>query len=154
MSRRKNRKAKTTTRRRRRISGVNAKSPIVQLGSIAAGYFLGDTINDALSKVTGKLDPKIVAGIEALGGFLLTRKVKSLPGQLIGGVLMGAGVKSGLKEFGVIKGLPVVNGYRDMRAVSGLPAPVRRVAGLDGSSPSKTLSVINGIESAYLDTDR
>lgn len=146
MARRK--KAKKTSHRRRRVSGValSARSPLVQFGSIAAGYFLADKINGALSSVTGTLDPKIVAAAEAIGGYLIKSKVKGTTGTVLGGVLMGAGVKKGLQEFGVISGVPVVSGYKDLRTINGLPAPVRRVAGLS--------TVISGVDSYSSYTDR
>lgn len=145
---RKRKASKKTTHRRRRVSGValSAKSPIVAYGSIAAGYMLGDKINEALSKVTGTLDPKIVAAIQAVGGFLVKKKMKGTAGQAIGGVLIGSGVKQGLKAFGVISGLPTVGRYRDLRTVNGLPAPVRKVAGLPGAGQSVSMSVIGAIE--------
>lgn len=152
MARRK-RTQKKSSSRRRRVSGValNAKSPLVKFGSIAAGYFLGDKINEALSKVTGTLDPKIVAAAEVAAGYLLSSKVKGLPGAAVGGLLMGAGAKKGLQAFGVISGVPVINGYRDMRTINGLPKPAPRLNGVaPGISPAA--SVISGIES-YTDRD-
>lgn len=149
---RKRKSKKPTTRRRRRISGIglNAKSPLVSYGSIAAGFLLGNKINDALSNVTGSLDPKIVAAAQAIGGFLVRSKMKGTAGTVIGGILMGAGVKKAAQEFGVLNGIPVIAGYKDLRMINGLPAPVRRVAGVaDGQSPS--MSVIGGIENAYAD---
>lgn len=155
MARRK--KTKKASHRRRRVSGValNAKSPMVTMGSIAAGYFIGDKINEMLAGVTGTLDPKIVAAAEVLAGYLIKSKVKGLPGAVAGGVLMGAGAKAGLKAFNVISGLPTINGYRDLRSINGLPAPVRRIAGPVASGMSPAVSVISGIDqySAYTDRD-
>lgn len=151
------RKAKTAKRhsRRRRVSGMalSAKSPLVNYGSIAAGYFLSDKINEALSKASASLDPKIMAAIQAVGGYLVRSKVKGTAGQIAGGVLMGSGVKAGLKALGIISGIPVVNGYKDLRMIQGVP-PMRRVAGVgEGQSPS--ISVIGQINrDPYQDTDR
>ena len=149
------RKAKKTSPRRRRVSGValSAKSPLVQYGAIAAGYFLGGRINDALVNVTGTLDPKIVAAAEVLGGYLIRSKLKGAAGAVAGGVLMGAGLKKGLQEFGIVSGVPVVSGYKDLRTINGLPAPVRKIAGaVPGMSPSP--SVISGVDSYSSYTDR
>lgn len=155
MARRK-KSARKTSPRRRRVSGValSAKSPLVQYGAIAAGYFLGGKINDALANVTGTLDPKIVAAAEVLGGFLIKSKVKGTAGAVAGGVLMGAGIKKGLQEFGVVAGLPVVSGYKDLRTINGLPAPVRKIAAV-APGLSKSASVISGVDSysAYTDHD-
>ena len=148
---------KTTSHRRRRVSGValNAKNPIVSIGSIAAGYFIGTKINDALSNVIpSTIDPKIVAAAEAVAGYLIRSKVKGMPGAVVGGVLLGAGIKKGLQAFGVVSGIPVVNGYRDLRTINGLPAPVKRIAG-PAQGLSTSLNVISGIDSAsgYTDND-
>lgn len=145
--------SKKTSSRRRRVSGValSVKSPVVQFGSIAAGYFLGDKLNDALSNVTGSIDPKIVAAAEAVGGFLLRKQMKGTAGQVLGGVLIGAGVKKGLQSFGIISGLPTVGGYKDLRTIQGLPNSVRKVAGLPGQGMSPAMQVIGAIEKSYQD---
>lgn len=155
---RKKKATKKTSQRRRRVSGVamNANSPIMQYGPIAGGYLLADKINEAIAKVVpATLDPKIVAAAQAIGGFILRKQMKGMAGAVIGGLLMGSGVKAGLKAFNVISGvpgsrsLPVVNGYRDLRTINGLPRSV--VAA--GLSPS--MSVISGVDqySAYTDRD-
>lgn len=153
----KRKKTKKTSHRRRRVSGMalNAKSPLVAYGSIAAGYFLADKVNEALSKVTGTLDPKIVAAAEVAAGYLLKSKMKGTAGTALGGILMGAGIKQGLQAFNVVSGVPVVSGYKDLRTINGLPAPVRRIAGA-APGMSNAVSVISGIDnySAYTDTDR
>lgn len=146
----KRRKSAKKTSRRRRVSGValSAKSPVVQLGAIAAGYFfLGDKINDALSNVTGSVDPKIIAAAEVVGGFLLRKKMKGTAGQVLGGILIGAGAKKGLQEFGVLSGLPTVGNFR---TIQGLP-PVRKVAGLPGEGMSPSMQVIGAISQNYAD---
>lgn len=140
----KRRRAKKTTRRRRigAAGKLNANSPLVKFGSMAAGYFLGDKINEQIEKVTGdKIDGKIVAGLEVLGGLILGGTIKlgksgakpKLPMVVIGGVLAGAGLKKGLTEFGVINGfysVPVVNGYRSVPALNGYnPTPGSQMNG-------------------------
>lgn len=155
MARKKTSKKKSP--RRRRVSGValNAKNPLVNYGSMAAGYFLGDTINNALSNLTGTIDPKIVAAAQAGLGIILKMKGKGALATIGGGVLIGSGVKAGLKAFNVISGLPVVNGYKDFRTINGLPAPLRRINGPVAQGLSNSVSVISGVdnyqESAYTD---
>jgi hypothetical protein len=149
-------RTKKSSQRRRRVSGValNAKNPIVAFGPMVAGYFLGDKINEALSNVTGTLDPKIVAAAEVAGGIILKKYMKGLPGAIGGGLLIGAGAKKGLQAFGVISGLPVVNGYRDLKTINGLPAP-RRINGPVAPGLSRSTSVISGVDSlsGYMDND-
>jgi hypothetical protein len=152
MARRK--KTKKSHSRRRRVSGValSAKSPLVNYGSIAAGYLMSDKINAALVNVTSSLDPKVVAALQAVGGYLVRKQMKGTAGQALGGVLMGSGLKSGLKAFGVISGLPTVSGYKDLKMIHGVP-PMKRVAGVDGMNPS--MAVIGQISrDPYQDTDR
>lgn len=126
MAKKKARKSKPI--RRRRIGGLgalNANSPLVKFGAMAAGYFLGDKINAQIDKITGdKVDGKIVAAAEAGAGLFLVFKKgkKTLPLTLIGGVLAGAGIKKGLTEFGVINGfhnVPVLGGYRSVPQING-----------------------------------
>lgn len=153
MARRKSAKAKRTTTRRRRVSGVsmNANSPVVQMGAIAAGYFLENTVKAQIDKMTGTMDPKIVAGGLAILGFVLRSKVKGTAAAVAGGLMMGAGIKRGIAAFTApqlapaVAGLPVVSGYRDMRAINGLPSAVRRIAGPVAQGQSKSVSVISGV---------
>lgn len=133
----KRKKSKKITRRRRigAAGKLNANSPLVKFGSIAAGYFLGDKINEQVEKLTGdKIDGKIVAGLEVLAGLVLNKTIKmgkstkaSLPLVVVGGVLAGAGIKKGLSELGVINGfynVPILNGFRSVPALNGYnPTP-------------------------------
>lgn len=121
---------KPATRRRRRIGAValSASSPLVQYGSIAAGFLLGDKINEAIDKVVGAtIDSKIVAGGQVGIGYLLALRKgakKNLITTVVGGVMLGAGGKRALAAFGLgsINGyqmVPAVGGYQNVRAVSG-----------------------------------
>lgn len=145
----KRRKAKKTSRRRR-VGAINANNPLVKYGSIAAGYFLGDKINDAIEKATGdKVDGKIIAAAEAgLGLFLMFKKGKKKPAlQIVAGVLAGAGIKKGLQEFGVINGfsdVPVISGYRQVPALNGYnPTPGAMLGGY--KVPNTYQAVMGGI---------
>ncbi len=83
---------------------MNPNNPIVKFGSIALGYFLGDKINAQLDKLVGdKVDGKIVGAAEAgIGAFLVFGPgKKNLVKALAGGVLLGAGVKKAMTEFGI-----------------------------------------------------
>lgn len=150
------RKAKKTTRRRRKMGALamKANSNIVKLGAIALGYFMGDKINDTIMSATGgKIDGKIVAGAEAgLGALLLLSKGKpSMIKTIGGGVALGAGLKKLLKEFGIINGIggygnvPVVgrrriNGYGNVPVVGAYSSP----GTLAGYSTEGTLASRNG----------
>lgn len=103
---------------------LNPNSTLVKVGVPVAGYLFADTINGAIDKMNGgKIDNKIVTGVQTLGGALLVFKKK--PGLLttiIGGLLLGSGVKRGLKEFGVITGyqqVPVIGGYGKVPVIGG-----------------------------------
>jgi hypothetical protein len=124
--------------RRMGAMALNANSPLVMYGSIAAGFLLGDKINEAIDKAVpaDKVDPKLVAAGEVgLGALLLFRKgKKNLPMVIAGGIALGAGAKRALKSFGIISGyqmIPSVSGYQDMRAVNGYP----RRNGVSGANP-------------------
>lgn len=156
MARKKTKKS-ATPKRRRRVSGIalNAKSPVVNYGSIAAGYFLGQTINDAIQKVVANVapsvSPTILAAVQAGGGFLIRKSMKGTAGQVIGGVLMGSGIRAGLKATGIISGIPTIGG---MRTVAQLPRSVRKVAGLPGSGVASPAMAVIGAMPASAYTDR
>lgn len=107
--------------KKKRVHGTGASkksNALITLGSIAVGYLAADAINEQVDKVVPKTkdstgaevpNGKIaMAGELGIGGLLLIKKFggKSLqmPLKVVGGVLVGAGLKRSLKELGVIKG--------------------------------------------------
>lgn len=126
-------------RHHRRVgaSMLSPRSPLVMIGALAAGYFLGDTINGAIDKAipapaagTTSMMPKIVmAGEIGIGGLLLLKKRKSLITTGFGGVLAGAGIRRALKTMGIVSGyqnVPVIGrrmaGYQNVPVIGGMPA--------------------------------
>lgn len=133
---------RTHTKRRRRhhrvgAMSLSAKSPVVMIGAIAAGYFLGDTLTPMIENIIPISDPatkdKVTAGAEiGIGALLLTSRKKSTLKTIAGGILAGAGVKKAAKAFGVISGygsVPVI-GRRRVAGYGSLP-----VIGAPGYSP-------------------
>ena len=137
--RRTHHRAHTTHHRRRRVGAMSlsARSPLVKFGSVAAGYLFADKINAAIDKVSGTMDSKIVAGAEiGLGGLLVMGKLARGNTLLtaVGGIIAGAGLKRGMKAFGVVSGfravpvisnvagfqsVPVISGYTPNRSLNG-----------------------------------
>ncbi len=120
----KRKKSSKKTYRRRRVGAValNASSPLVKYGSIAAGFVLGDKVDALLMKVVpANVDGKIVAAGElGLGAFLVFGKgTKKLPQVVLGGLLIGAGAKKAMTSFGIggFQMVPAVGGYRSVQAV-------------------------------------
>lgn len=137
---------KTHKARRRSVGGMslNPKSTVVKLVSVAAGYFLADTINGQIDKVivpapvtatsTGfSLDKNtlVMAGQVGIGSYLLLKKGKaSLLTVIPGGLLAGAGLKRALKKFGIVSGyqsVPIIGrrhrmaGYQSVPVIGGMP---------------------------------
>ena len=121
---------------RRRVGAMSPSSPVVMVAAIAAGYFLGDTINAAVDKVlpasmstgTGMTGYIPTAAEAGLGALLLFKGKKTLVKSAAGGVLLGAGIKRGLKKAGVISGyqsVPVIGrrmgGYQSVPVIGGVP---------------------------------
>lgn len=145
MAYRKKSKKKTPARsRRRRVSGIGKNSPLLMIGAAAAGYFLGPKLNDAITaKVGTNVDPKMIALAEVLAGYAIPNMLmkNSVPGKVLGGLLMGAGAHLGLKEFNVVSGysnVPMVSGYQDLRKIAGIDQPVR-------ASGLSSMQVVSGI---------
>lgn len=137
MAKKKSKKRKGSRRRRIGAAGLNPRSPLVMAAGAAAGFFLGDKINEHIETATnGKVDGKIIGGAEAgLGAFLLLRKKKTMLTSLGGGFLAGMGAKKLAKELGIINGVggfrtvPVLGGFRDVPVIG-----ARRMAGYIPSS--------------------
>lgn len=167
MARRKKHAKKHHRRRRMGAAGkmLNPSGPVVQYGSIAAGYFVGGKINDAIETASGgKIDGKIIAAAEVLVGGMLAfgKGKKTMVKSVAGGVLLGAGIKKGLQEFGVIGGfqsVPVLAGYQSVPVLGGynVPTPGGSLAGYSVPTPMHK-SVMGGVAaengSGINDTDR
>lgn len=154
----KRKKHSKASHRRRRVGAMalSPASPLVRLGSIAAGYFLADKINTPIDTAVGtKIDSKLIAAGEAGIGFLLAFKgKKSTAKSIIGGVLIGASIKRALKDFGVITGfysVPVIGrktmaGYHNVPVIgmNGYNVPAKP-AGMQGYNvPAARNKVMNG----------
>jgi hypothetical protein len=146
-------KKSTGGRRRRRVSGITGNKKLMLIAGAVGGYVLGDNLNDAIKKKltnadgTSKVDPKIIAAAEVLAGFAVPKYLmkNSAIGQLIGGALMGAGIKEGLKDFGVISGyadVRTIAGARDLRAIAGVSTQQRTAPSLS------SMQVISGVTCA------
>lgn len=143
---------KSTPRRRRRMGAMalNASNPLVKYGPIAAGFLLlAKPINTGLdglipASIKAKTgSPKIVAAVEAgLGALLVFGKgKKSMVKTVIGGVLIGAGIKRLMDSMAT--GAPTtISGYGAVDVVSGYGA-VNVVSGkrrVNGYTPNASLN--------------
>lgn len=146
---------KASTRRRRRIGSAMALSPtsnLVKLGSAALGYLMADKINAPIDKAVGdKIDGKLVAaGQVGIGYMLALRKSgkKSLVTTILGGVMLGAGVKRAMQSFGIggigpYGRVPVIGApygpYGRTPVIAGGYSPSRS---LNGYTPSRSLNKV------------
>lgn len=90
---------------RRSVGAVNVKSLATKVLSVAAGAFVGRTIQNMAAKSLPTTSPKIVAlGTILIGGFV-PRFIKSDFGQGLGNGILAVGAISGLQSFGVISGI-------------------------------------------------
>lgn len=170
-------KRKTSVRRRRvGAMALDVKNPLVMFGPMVGGFLLGDKINGAIDtalpddKVGQKAKGIGEGGIGAALVFLKIGKKKTPIEMIAGGVLLGAGVRRLLKEFGVIQGIggyssvPVVaarhrsrlNGYGSVPVIGNGQQGYNTNRGLNGALngvpgyavPAPPSSIMAGIGSA------
>jgi hypothetical protein len=167
MAKRKSHKRRHHRRGRVGASMLNPNGMIVKLGSVAAGFFLGDTINTAIDSLnmlpatpataTAAASPasaRVPSALLELGelglGALLLLKVKK-PGamglvlRVGGGVLAGAGLRRVAKSMGIVSGyqsVPVVG--RRMGAYQSVPVIGRVPAQLSGTPSQLRGFRVNG----------
>lgn len=114
-------KRKPVRRRSVGAMALNVKNPLLTFGPMLGGFLMGDTINDKIDTMLpdDKVSQKAKGiGEGGLGAALVFAKLgkKKTPVELIaGGVLLGAGVRRLLKEFGVIQG---IGGYHSVPVVA------------------------------------
>ena len=99
-------KKKKTTHRRRRVGAMalNPSSTTMKLITAAAGFLMATPVNAAIDKVTGtSIDQKLVAGGQVgLGAwYLMGKGKKNMLLTIASGVVAGAGLKRGMKAFGI-----------------------------------------------------
>lgn len=117
----KRRKTKPASRRRRRVGALNTKGLLMKLAPVAAGYLLAEQINPLVDKIVpatikAKSNYQMIAGVAegGLGGWLaFGMKKRSMPLQIVGGVMLGAGLKR------VVKSQGAVAGFRDQKVIQG-----------------------------------
>lgn len=146
-------KRKHKSRRRVGAVALSKNNVLMTYGPIAAGFLLSDKINAQITKMVGdKIDAKIVGAGQIGVGALLTFGKKGGKGAMIkkilGGLLLGSGVKAELKALGIMSGVgpygrvPVIAG-RMNGAYGRVPviAGNRRVNG--GYTPNQQLGGYN-----------
>jgi hypothetical protein len=172
-------KKKQRRSRRRRVGAMslNPGSPLVKVASLAAGYFLGDTINTQVDKVLpASMTAATATGVTAyvpsilelgVGGALLLMKGKpSIIKTVAGGVIAGAGLRRALKKAGVVTGfnmVPVIAGFNRVPVINGVPAQLsgtpaqlagyltaaNRGGGLSGFRTSRVMGKVGSLQDQY-----
>lgn len=101
----KRKKSKPAPRRRRRMGSINSQSLMRNLQQ-AAGLVGGSMAATVIQRVAGdKLNPKIMAGLQVVAGFMLSDKSSSPLMNGIGLGLVSAGSISLTHSMGLINGL-------------------------------------------------
>jgi hypothetical protein len=175
-------RTKKRGRKSRRVgaSKLNPGSTLIKLIAVGAGYLLGDTLNSAIDKAlpaptvpTAGVKPSLmdsvvkygpVVAAVGIGAMLLLKKGKpSLIKTGAGGILLGAGLKRAIAQFGRVSGYqatPVIGrrrmaGYQATPVIGTMPAALTgRPSQLEGfrvngyspvGSGSKVMGSINPV---------
>lgn len=174
MAHRKKSHKKTTHHRRRRVGGIpgSMKGAGVIILSAGGGYLMADNINEQIDKIlpktkddTGAEVPNETYGTlgEIGGGGALIYFSKMFPASIrmfatiAGGILVGAGIKRGLKQMGVIKGyqsVPVIGRHRipgGVRGYQSMPVLGMTPGQLQGSPAQLQGGFrVNGIDNGFI----
>lgn len=142
---------KSSGRHRRRVSGIGGSAIIMDVVGMAVGAVGGQLL---ASKLGDKLDPKIMAAVQAVGGILLASKGKGLVAAFGKGVAV-SGVLAGAKELNLISGIgaaPHVTftngslGYPNTPVIQGFENPN---AVMNGFGNLSEMAVISGATEQY-----
>lgn len=142
MARRKRAVKRAAPRRRRRVSGIGAGSPIMSM-LMTAGGVLG--ANMAAKFLPDTLDDKIKAGILTVAGYAIpTYLMKGPTGTAIGMGFGATGIYKLAQSMGLMAGIgmggtPMIAGYRNSRRQLGMGSATPMVAGTvpQGSTMNK-----------------
>lgn len=132
-------------------SMLNPNGPVVKIAATAAGYLMADAINAQIDKIvpasmlpapstttttaptSGAMNYLVPAVQAGAGALLLFKGRSSLVKSAVGGLLLGSGLKRGLKTAGVISGyqsVPVIgrrrmHGYQSVPVIGGTPGQLQ-----------------------------
>ena len=141
------------TRRRVGAMGLKKKDTGAVVLGLAAGLFIGNTINDQIDKMLPKDTSGVITdqttnfatiGELGLGGLLVFMKSRGKAAPIIkgvGGVMLGAGIIRAIKKLGILSGyqaVPVV-GRRRMAGYQSTPVIGRKMVPpqLSGRTPAQ-----------------
>jgi hypothetical protein len=143
----KKKKRSTHRRSRRRVSGIGGGA-VMEVVAMAAGAVGGQIISQ---KFGDKLDPKIMAALQAVGGIFIASKGKGIIVSLGKGLAV-SGVLAGAKSLNLISGIgaaPLVTfndnslGYPNTPVIQGFQNPNNVMAGMN------EMAVISGATEQY-----
>ena len=148
MARRKHKKHHT--RRRRSTMGA-VGSNVTTILSVVAGAVAGKFLQ---SKLSDKVNPKILAGGQIVAGIFLPKLVKNEFMKGVGVGMIANGGVTALSEFGVLSGIGAddttveyIGGSEDIATISGDD----EMGAYDGSSSIQTISGVDDEIGAFED---
>ena len=119
MARRRTHHRRHHHRRRHHMGAINAKGLLMRAASVAAGAFVGRTLQNMVAKSMPSVSPKYVALGTVAVGVLVPKFIKSSFGEGLGDGVMAIGVLSSLQQFGVITGIGAMPGRVNPRVIRG-----------------------------------
>lgn len=120
---------RTTRRRHHRMGAVSAKGMATKVLSVAAGAFVGRTLQNMATKSLTTVSPKIVGlGVIVIGA-MVPKFLKGDMGQGLGDGILAIGTISTLQQFGVISGIGYMPGRVPMRVNMGAYNPNSKAIG-------------------------
>jgi hypothetical protein len=154
--RRKTAKRKTSTRRRRRVSGIgkiDIGGSLTNVAEVGAGYIVARVLSNVALSTGIVTSLPVISGAQIAAGVLLPYVIKSKLGQNLGNGMIALGVGGLAVEMGVISGAqPVasyrINGTSNLNVIGRAGAPRRRIAGtsnLQAIGGTSNLNVLGGI---------
>lgn len=102
------RKSKSHHRRRHRVGAINVKSVATKVLGVAAGAFVGRTIQNMAVKTFPTVSGKYIGIGTIVLGALVPKVIKSELGQSLGDGILALGAYQTLQNFGVISGLGAI----------------------------------------------
>ena len=113
MAKKKNKKAHHTPRRRR-MGAAGHHTDILNDAYQVGGVIVAAIAGTMIEGKTESINPKILSGVELVGGFMLKNHAKHPFMTGLGWGFIGMGAVHGAKEFGIIRGLDdLVSGVGD-----------------------------------------
>ena len=136
---------------RRRMSGVGASSPVMQVAGLIGGAILARVASNVITKAKPDLNSKIINAAQIGLGLYMPKLIKSQLGKDLGNGMIAAGGLGLVTSLGVINGIDVISGMEDQEFIEMTVNGIEDNTEIDFEDSLNGIDVVSGIDDDNFD---